>query len=597
MGDSLIRSSPFASQVAGGDYARVAESALAGGLESVRDLDVAWVIASLCWLGRSTEAEGIWLARAATLSGEAATAARFFIAVAQCREGKHDKARQLFTKNLAENGVEVGDLSAFFAAQGMAFYRYSTGRLAKAQLWSERALKAAAGADFAFGRVLASELLGHVQLCRGLVRAGFRSMHMAVQGAEKLGQGALLQMMQTSETLYRSTFGHALSADGQAAELTTALANCQFDDSYTKASLLIELTRVRLLQGQTGQAHQLLETASDLVYRIDNPDLEIEHNLCVVSLLRRRGDLFQALTLVRSCHHRARTRQDIRMHLKVLGAEVAVLGELGRIDEQSALLPKVEALTRASDALLSHRMLARARGERLPASRPGEDPLGDLIDEAHETGAGAVAAILRRGWLGLLPAALAVAPQEDVLYFDLEPGALTIFERGEVRHLVNGCSELIRKLLTSLGAGEASKETLTLALWGRTYNPLRHDALIYGLVAKTRKLLGQAAPWIESIDAGYRLRPGVRVQAKHFELPPPAPVLHAQTIDAELNYRQNLIFGWLTSGEVLEARTITDRLGISDATASRDLGGLVERGLAFRLGRGKATKYRSNHDA
>ncbi len=588
----MIQKSPYAAAVSGGDYSRVAEEALALGLAAVSPLDLPWVIASLCWIGRSKEAEGIWEARAAELDGEAAIASRFFVAVALCREGKHEKARSLFLKNRAE-ARRAGGLSAFFACQGLAFFRYATGRLAKSQMWAEQALKAAAGADFAFGRVLASELLGHAQLSRGQVRAGFRSLKLAVQGAERLGQGALLQMMKTSETLYRSTYGQALNAEAQAAELLTALSQCRFDDTYTKASLLVELTRVRLLQGQLSEAQHLLENASDLVYGIDNPDLELEHNLCMVSLMRRRGELFQALTLARSCHHRARARQDLRLELKVFGAEMAVLGDLGRIDEQAKLEEKLARRTRACDSLVARRILERSRGDSRLATRPGEDPLGDLIDVASE-GAGAASKILGRGWLGLLPWALGLAPLDDVLYFDLEPGALTVFDHGEVRHLASGCTELTRKLIVALGAGDATKESLTASLWGRTYHPLRHDPLIYGLVAKTRKLLGSAAAWIESAESGYRLKAGVRVETSRASVPAATPAAPAVTLAPDLNYRQNVIFGWLRAGEVLEARVVTGRLNVSDATASRDLAGLVERGFASRLGRGKATRYRSN---
>lgn len=589
----MIQTSRFAEAVAGGDYSRVVEAAFDQGTARVAADDLPWVLASLCWVGRSTEADGIWQARQADLTGEAAVAARFFVAVAACREGKHEKAKQLFIKNLGE-APGAGGLAPFFAAQGLAFFRYATGRLGKAQLWAERALKAAAGMDFAFGRVLASELLGHAQLCRGQVRAGFRSLKMAVGGAERLGQGALLQMMKTSETLYRSTFGQALNAEAQAAELQNAMSQCRYEDTYTKASLMIELTRVRMLQGQLGEAQQLLESAADLVYRIDNPDLELEHNLCIVGLLRRRGDLFQALTLIRSCNHRAKARLDVRVQLKVLGAEMALLGELGRIDEQAERARHVAPLTLACDSLVARRMLARSKGEPPPAVRPGEDPIGDLIDQVR-SGIDAVGPVIQRGWLGLLPAALGLEASAELLYLDLEPGSLTVFDRGEVRHVANGCSDLIRKLLLALGSGDASKESLTMALWGREYHPLRHDALIYGLVAKTRKLLAASGAWIESVESGYRLRPGTRVQVRKAVVAAPAhPPLEAPSLGHDLNYRQNVIYTWLASGEVLEARTVTDRLEISDATASRDLAGLVERGLAHRLGKGKATKYRAS---
>lgn len=623
----MILESPYFHDIAGGDYAHVVANAVDGPeirRERLSAADVPWVTAALTFVGRTSEAEGIFSAHLDQLEPEARVAARFFLAVAHCREGRHERSRTLLAQNHRDAAPTSSELVRFFVHQGWAFYRYATGRLVSAGLWAERALRAATAAGMAYGCAIAHELLGHVQLSRGQVRAGFRSLKLAASRAEALGQGALLQAIKTSQTLYRATFGLAGSGEGQAAELLASLAACKFDDSYTRASLTIELARVRTLQGKLTDAHSLLESASDLVYQVDNPDLEIDHNLCVASLLRRRGDSFQALTLVRSCRYRARSREDIRMLLKVLGLEVQLLRELGRGDEQMTLIQEVESLTRRSGAWTGARMLARLDGQpagRKP-SRPGEDPLGDLIDEVFLRGVHAIPTVLRTGWHGLLSAALQIPPEARVLHLGLEPASLTIFDRGDVVHVQGGCSDLVRKLLLTLSAGESSKSNLAEALWGtRHYNPLRHDSLIYGLVAKTRKLLGPLGTWIEAGESGYRLGHEVRVlginlgtvsneeraasldETPHFAgtttgttLPKPGTptTLPTKTEMALMNFRQLAIVEWLRAGEVIDPRTVMTRLQISDATASRDLSGLVSLGMAARLGRGKATRYCTN---
>jgi hypothetical protein len=583
--------------VAGGDYA-VAAASVADA--HVGAADVPWVIAGLTFVGRTVEAEGLFASRQSDLSAADIVAARFFLAVAACREGRHDKSRQLLTRNFAEARVAADLQSRFFAAQGLAFYRYAHGRLPSAELWAEAALKAAAGAAFAYGSVLALELLGHVQLSRGSVRAGFRHLGLARQRAEALGQGALLQAMDVSSTFYRTTYGLAGSAAATTAELEAALRRCQFEDSYTRASLTLELARADVLAGRLGAAKSRLETASELVYQIDNPELEIDHNLCLANLLRWRGEPHQALSLVRAARHRARQRPDLRSLLRILGLESQLLAELGRIVEQAALTPEIDSLTRRTGGLISRRIAARARGTA-GVARPGEDLLGDLVDDVHQPGPLTLGRVVASGWLGFLPLALGIKPGERVLQFDVEPGSLTIIDQGNVVHLALGCSEFMRKLIMALSAGEASKEALTAHLWGRSYNPLRHDGLIYGLVAKTRRFDPVLAEWIEACEVGYRLRAGVRVATRSLrprdaDVPTPAPspglsgALDAR-MTAALNSRQVSIMGWLHDGEVLDPRTAMKRLAVSDATVSRDLAGLVNYGLACRVGKGRSTRY------
>lgn len=604
---TLGQESRFFSQVTGGDYAKVVADAFDGAGGVVADVDLPWVLGALTFVGRTREAEGLFDSRRESLAPSQLVAARFFLAVALCREGRHDRSRQLFTANLVD--ARLGDdlTAQFFAAQGLAFFRYATGRLPAARLWAEAALKAASGATFTYGAVLALELLGHVQLSLGLIRAGLRTLDLARARAKALGQGALLQAMAVSVTLYRATYALAGSAEDVTRELETALATAHFEDSYTRASLHLELARVRILQGKLATAQTLLETASELVYRIDNPDLEIDHNICLASLLRRRGDTHQALSLVRGARHRARTRPDLRPLLRVLGLEAQLLGELGRAAEQAAMMPEIDRLTRKTSVWIGRRIQARASGAGglQEEIRPGEDPLGDLLDASTLASSLTLPAIVRSGWLGLMPRAVGIAPQDRALVFDVEPGSLTIFSHGEVAHVSENCTDFMRKLIVALSAGEASKETLALHLWGRAYNPLRHDGLIYGLVAKTRKLLGNAGEWIEACEVGYRLRSGVRVVALSLSPRPvaepelQAPVISSATpnagLDARtlaaLNIRQVSILDWLRAGEIVDPRSTMERLKISDATASRDLAGLVDLGLVARLGKGRATRY------
>ena len=235
------------------------------------------------------------------------------------------------------------------------------------------------------------------------------------------------------------------------------------------------------------------------------------------------------------------------------------------------------------------------RGSPGTHSRPGDDPLGDLIDQLQYYPNSALADLVSTGWLGFLPTVLGLNAHESALVFDVEPGSLTIIDRGEVVHRREGCSVLMRKLVSWLARGESAKDQLTSTLWGRSYDPARHDKQIYGLVAKTRRFLGAYGEWIEARESGYRLRSHIRVLTKDLRTPlyrdDPVSETHESESLPALNIRQATVLGWLRSGEIIEPKAIVDRLKVSDATASRDLGKLLELGLVFRLGKGRTTRY------
>ena len=600
--NSVVMPSAAFARFATGDYAGV----LAGNaLESSATADWPWIIGALSFVGRAPEAEAIFAAHAVALSPADAVAARFFLAVAAAREGQHDKARKLCALNrrtvLAHGGSDPR--SQFFAAQGLAFLRYVEGRFSVAHLWAKAALAAATGANFLFGAVFALELLAHVELNVGQIRAGLRTMAQARARAERLGHGAVLDGIDAATRLYRASYGltdHA--AIGAELSSSYAASNPEAGYSYSKAELAIELARVRLLEGRVTAAKALLEASSQFVYQVDNPALEVTHNICFAELLRRQGEPYQALTLVRSALIRADLRPNAGLRLKLLGVKEKLLADLGlESDRQKAML-EIAKLTARHGSWIARRMLARRVGVMLPEARPGEDALGDLIDLArhHQGSQAATTAVVESGWLSLLPEQLGLKATERIFYFDAEPSSLTVIDRGEVVHWRGGCTHFTRKFIMILAGGEASKETIAKHLWEQSYHPLRHDALIYSLIAKTRKLLGDRGAWIEACEIGYRLARGVKVEARDLRgVPAEMPWARASAAGpvglpaaaAALNSRQVTILEWLQAGETVDPKAAMERLMVSDATASRDLGGIVALGLAQRVGKGRSTRY------
>ncbi|WP_141732174.1 DeoR family transcriptional regulator [Oligoflexus tunisiensis] len=592
---SLAESSPYFSQMAGGDYLQIIARAVDSRDAELNPEDIPWVIGALTLVGRNMEADGLLQRWIPHMTAAQLIAARCFLGSGFCREGRDDLSRKIFLNNLRDARIAGDCRSLCFAYQGLGFYRYRQGRLHAARIWAQAGVKQAIAAEFDYGYVLTMELLGHSQLNLGLIHSGFRTLSMARRRAQNFGSGALLQAMNHSLVMYRSAYGVVRHSDEIVTVLQETITRSSYEDSYTQASLNLELSRVLLLRGQLRRSKTLLERTSELVYRIDNPNLEMNHNLHLAHILRKQGETHQALSLVRAARHRAQARSDLRQHVRALGFEAQLLGEMGRAVEQQALVPQIESLTRRWGALIGWRTLQRMRGMPGTFSRPGDDPLGDLVDQVKFYPATALQEVVRSGWLGFLPNVLGLRPHECALVFDVEPGSVTIIDRGEVVHKVEGCSGLMRKLIKWLAKGESAKDRLTASLWGRSYDPARHDKQIYGLVAKTRRFLGAYGEWIEASESGYRLRPQIRVLTQDLRTPQPMSLLQRDDDEQEtlpaLNVRQATVLSWMRAGEIIEPKAIVDRLKVSDATASRDLAKLLELGLAYRMGKGRTTRY------
>jgi tetratricopeptide (TPR) repeat protein len=587
------------------------------------------VVAALALLGRTEEAGGLYHAYINTLPPKAALVTRFFYGLAVCRERRMRAARALFVENLKrardlvvelhKDGAPIPEVERvkFHAAQGLAFLRYNMGYFRRAEFWIKKALNSATASSFQYGSCLALELYGHIQLQLGQVNAGMINLKLARDKASRLGQGALTQTFDAAQRLYRATYGLCSHADEVIAELNEALGKCKYEDAYTKASLQIQLARILTLTGDLREASALLEKASSLVYKVDNPYLETIYNLGLAHVQMLEGNYAIALSIARNAESRARDRSYMPSVLKSLGLQCQILERMGMGAEHKAVIREIKSLTAKTGSFISKRI--QSRSEFITANcRRGEDPLGDLIDDVHFNKREITSDIFARGWLTFLHQVLGITPQQNLIVFDLQPGSLTLFARGHITHRAEGCSALIKKLLLALKDGrELSKEEITHFLWAQAYHPARHDPLIYTLIARTRKLLQPYARWIEVTEQGYRLEEGVSLrngrvvnptnrEPEPQKLPSTASMMpdfeqepaRPESFGLEqhlphLNVRQIEILDIARSLEKIQPRHMARRFKVSDATITRDLSRLVELGTLKRFGSGRSTYYQS----
>lgn len=550
--------------------------------------DVPWIIGALTFVGRLLDADALLERYQAQMSVNDLVVARFYCAVATCRHGKDAAARAHLRANLQSLSECSDPFARFFIYQGVAFYRYATGDLLKAKKAVDRAQHYAVTSQQLYARVFAQDLKGHLLINLGNVRSGLTTLRQARDLASNLGAGNVAQGLECSVLLYEAT--HFVDdVDVLEQKFDTQIQSAQFEDSYSRASLLIELGHFRTLQGRMTDAKKAFDRAFEYVYQHEYPVLDGLINLRLAYWLSCKGQYHEALQLLRHATLRLTTKTDRLLRRKISAFESVLRDRLN--------IPQI-TVDAPTDCIVDRRISARNTSERQFQSviATGEDPLGDLFDLAASSSACAIPDVLEKRIYGLLPKLLNVQPGEKVLYFDLEEGSLTLFDQGEVIHASRGLSSLGRKLLLALYQGFTSKEDIVKQVWGFQYHSLRHDSVLYALISKVRRLLGARSDWIESTDDGYRLKGSVKVRTQIIDETVSEEVSAAANDIFEfirkdgLNPRQMKVLACIESG-VHEPRRMRETLGISEATLFRDLKLLVEKDLAARHGQGRAATY------
>lgn len=593
----------LASRFYAGRYSEIATEYVDSATPSKIDPSLAvFVVGSLSFLSRSDEANSILMAYASKMSLSESMEARYYLMTALRRERRiasSGRARKIWYSMYTDmrKAKVDDDRSLFFLYCGLAFYRYVDGRFGKVLTWAKRAYDHAFRAGFPFGRLIAYDLIGHTQLMIGDIRAGLKNLTNSASISESLGRGAIRQAVDVAYRLYRSIYGLD-SAKILVEELTGSIRACSFENSYTLASLYIELSRLQILVGEGHKAEQSLREAGEWVYKLDLPFLDANLTFRYAHLALLQGDKPKALELVRSAKTRVMESQDATMMTRILGLEARVLEEMGRTDEAEKAQLALRNVASRSGQIVCRRINSRLGLSRSGVVKHGEDLLGDVFDDIKYGTSDVRSRIVASGFLGLIPGVCGLASFSDAVVIGFLSSSVTICAGGAVRHDADGWPELVLKLMVSLGQKrQQTKEEIAESVWRQPYNPLRHDPLIYALIARTRKTLEPFDHWLKVGEGTYSLQGSVVIfDASEKKTDSDAkgnPAVSASLLDRhpDLSLRQAKIIELCDSRGSLTNKDICDSFEVSEVTAGRDLADLVEKGYLRRVGKGRATAY------
>jgi len=607
-----------------GNYREVLDLSVNTPSAKIEIKNFGWVIGALCFLGRLDEAAALFHSRSKPLPLRERIQSRFFLGIGYSRKSRYEDSRHLFGLNLREKNISKKELSGemlFFIYQGLSFNRYFTGRYRAAAWASARAHSASIAGGFLYGKTLAADIRGHILVHSGEVPAGLALLEQAREHAERLGNRSVSDAIQISILGYRAEFG--MEPKKCVKTLTNALKKLTPQDNYSKSGLLLELARQQMLRARLKEASATLDEAGETIYATQNRRHEVLLNLRNSYLFWLSGESARGLSFIRSAKKSLDPAVDHALELSVLGMECKLLRDLGKTELADAVSKRVEPLSLIYGGRPQRRMTERENQVAPAEFRKGLDPLGQLLDDLTvsdtEGDLGAsVDHILDQGYHSFLYESLKLSRASQTIYFELLPGAVTLFDRGSVQHF-EGLSPLLKSLATQISRGDGSKQALIEKIWGYTYHPLRHDAVIYSAITSLRKLLGENSRWLEMTEKGYTFAPGIIVRFNT------APVLTAQVAPSpkdsknspaathevansqvnaavsesvvtnraneSINLRQIKILRYLGKNESIDARTCRTLFKISEITATRDLSALNQSNLVVKVGRGRATQY------
>lgn len=551
-----------------------------------------WILGSLCFQGRTLEAEEIYVQREGSFDERRHVAGAFYLGMGMTRKSLYARARKLFRTSFEKHRKNPDPRIQFYLYQGLAFYFYFTGEFDRAASWAEKSLRAALRAHHALSEVLAQDLMGHALVQTGKIHQGLDLLGAARKKALRLQHRSFVEAIEVSTLLYKAQFGFESKTILEALEKELGLLNRE--DSYSHSSLSLEIARQQTLRGEFAAAGKILDEIAPKIYSSQNRRQEILLNLRWAENSFLQGAETAAWQFVRSAQRCLDQEVDKNFEIQILETELKILEN----HNPEIFAQKKERLIALSRKFSSHANRNRlARRQRVPGNESfidDEDEIHRQLLQLESSPEKALATVFETGYYSWLFKVLPIRRGQKYLYIGLEKSSLTIFSSQGIAH--RRLPALGRQLLAALARGPLSKAELVEKVWGYRYHPLRHDAVVYAALSSLRKIMGENANWIQTTETGYALNSDVQVEF-YGDVKSPSQNSHRLPLPAvlpefsDLNYRQIQALEHLKQQAFVNTRTYARLFTTSEITASRDLSLLKNSGHVIKVGFGRATQY------
>jgi hypothetical protein len=346
----------------GGRYAEIVDRALLDGDAHFSPDETPAVVGALAALGQLVDAELLLTHQRELLSEPDQAFALYHLAAGAAGRGRYEQARRLLGRLFALRWSTSAPVALFFVYQGIAYYRFATGRLANARGLAHRAASFARRSGSPYALLLSHELLAHVQMLTGDLLAAFASLQQALTTAAALEREDLLQSLGVSSTLYTARYRQTPSA--AVAALTARLGAPA--DKPQKASLYLELIRQHALAGDPDAGMVVLTEAMPLVLGLGSTRFEVAMNLRLADLLGLQGMPAAALIVCQAAQRLLNAATDPVLELEVTARQRMLLAALDHKDALADATRRVTALERRTGCVLPPALrVTPAKGDAL----------------------------------------------------------------------------------------------------------------------------------------------------------------------------------------------------------------------------------------
>jgi hypothetical protein len=455
-------------------------SKVPGGIEAI-------VIGSLGNVGRVNEARHLFDRLNASLSLQEQVAARYHLGVTFTRHSLYMEAVKSFTANLLQARKSKDPTIQFYAFMGLGFYRFFCAHFNRCILAAEKSLLGALDAGFTYGKYQAYELLGHAKVNAGLVSEGIADIRKAEHLASAFGNGSIQEAFRIARACYEVQFGLQTQE-----ELGRLLDATPPQNTYSRATLLLELSRISTLRGKVSEAQNYLNQASRIIYENRHRRYGSYLNFRYAYHAYLSGKFEEALNLLRAAQSSVHEGIDLLLAVKIFDLELKVRKQIDLDSEQNkAIEAKVATLSRKAGHSVANRILARRHSPACPLKMgPGEDRIGDILDKQE------IDSLFGSGYLTPLRERLNIPFGKRFVVLDATGDLSLLVDYADMRTL-SGLTKQLQTLLLALSLGTQSKESLIAKIWGyKKYDPLRHDPILFQSIARLRHLLGPQREWV-----------------------------------------------------------------------------------------------------
>lgn len=360
---------------------------------------------------------------------------------------------------------------------------------------------------------------------------------------------------------------------------------------YSRSTLLLELSRVTALQGRVSKAHEYLNQASRIIYENRHKRYSSYLNFRYAYHAYLSGKFEEALNLLSAAQTNLDERVDRLLQIKILDLEQKVRLHAGVELEDCHLIESAKIkLSKESGNFIATRILARKFPHlQSTAVGRGEDPIGDLIDR------GDMVSLINAGILTPIRETLGIPSGEKLIVLNVLRDTSLIVDKADIR-VMNGMTKQLQAILLALSSGAHSKEQLIWKVWGyMRYDPLRHDPPLFQAIARLRNLMNPQKDWVLNTDEGYALSEGVGILMSEDFRQRVKPLTEKEPENDDVSLMVGMSRLQLArrafGTKVFTTQQYKDVLGVSKATACRDIKDYIDARMVDKIGNGKQSVY------